>query len=68
MALQDELIRMGQRARAASRALARLPSGVKNAALLAMADGLEDARAELQAPDRCRVTIEGVANLAVTTR
>ncbi len=48
MALQDELIRMGQRARSASRALARLPSGVKNAALLAMADGLEDARTELQ--------------------
>ncbi|RMG85567.1 MAG: glutamate-5-semialdehyde dehydrogenase [Candidatus Dadabacteria bacterium] len=52
MALRDDLVAMGQRARRASRELARLSSRVKDEALRAMADGLEAARAELQAENR----------------
>lgn len=52
MVLRDELIRMGRAARDASRILARLPSRTKDAALTAMAEGLEAARGELQAANR----------------
>ncbi|GAB4253935.1 glutamate-5-semialdehyde dehydrogenase [Deferrisoma sp.] len=52
MALRDDLVAMGQRARRASRELARLSSRVKDEALRAMADGLEAAQAELQAENR----------------
>ncbi|MDW7709087.1 MAG: glutamate-5-semialdehyde dehydrogenase [Deferrisomatales bacterium] len=52
MSLRDELVAMAQRARGASRALARLPSAAKDRALVAMADGLERARDELQEANR----------------
>ncbi len=52
MSIRDELVEMGRKARQASRALARLSSRVKDDALRAMADGLEEARAELQAANR----------------
>ncbi|NOY45150.1 MAG: glutamate-5-semialdehyde dehydrogenase [Deltaproteobacteria bacterium] len=52
MAIRDELVEMGRKARQASRALARLSSRVKDDALRAMADGLEEARAELQKANR----------------
>ena len=43
----DELVTKGKAARAASRVLARLPSGVKNQALLSIADSLEAFQEEL---------------------
>ncbi|NTU60465.1 MAG: glutamate-5-semialdehyde dehydrogenase [Deltaproteobacteria bacterium] len=52
MALHDEILSIGERARRASRLLARLPSRVKDDALRAMADGLEAAKAELQEANR----------------
>ncbi len=52
MGLREDMVAMGQRARRASRALARLSSRVKDQALRAMADGLEDAVAELQEANR----------------
>ena len=48
MALRDEILAMGVRARASSRDLARLSSQTKNRALRAMADGLEAAKPGLQ--------------------
>ena len=52
MGLREDMVAMGQRARRASRALARLSSRVKDQALRAMADGLEDAVPELQEANR----------------
>ncbi len=52
MGLREDMVAMGQRARRASRDLARLSSRVKDQALRAMADGLEDAVAELQEANR----------------
>ncbi len=52
MGLRDDMVAMGQRARRASRALARLSSRVKDQALRAMAEGLEEAVAELQEANR----------------
>jgi glutamate-5-semialdehyde dehydrogenase len=64
MSLRDELVEMGRRARRASRALARLPSGVKDRALLAMAAGLEAAREELQEANRADLAAAREAGLA----
>lgn len=64
MSLRDELVEMGRRARRASRALARLPSGVKDRALLAMAAGLEAAREELQEANRADLAAARAAGLA----
>ncbi len=64
MALRDELVAMGARAREASRQLARLPSAAKDAALLAMADGLEAARAELQEANRLDLEAADEAGLS----
>src|SRR5512145_101604 len=52
MTLRDEMKALGVRAREASRRVARLGSAVKDRALLAMADGIEEAGAELQAANR----------------
>jgi glutamate-5-semialdehyde dehydrogenase len=52
MTIRDELLQMGTRARQASRALARLSSGTKDSALLAMANGLEASKVELQEINR----------------
>lgn len=52
MSLRDDLLSLGQRARTASRLLARLPSRVKDDALSRMADGLEAAADELKAANR----------------
>lgn len=52
MALRDDFLALGERARKVSRLLARLPGPVKDAALRAMADGLEAARGELQEANR----------------
>lgn len=49
MNLHDEMIQMGDRAVAASRALARLSSRRKNSILQAMADELDARRAEIKA-------------------
>ncbi len=43
---------VGQRARSAARAMSRAETGAKNAALLAMAEAIENARAELIAENR----------------
>lgn len=64
MSLRDELVAMGLRARRASRAVARLPSGVKDRALLAMADGLEEARLELQEANRLDLSAAEKAGLS----
>jgi len=52
MSLHDDLQQMGILARRAGRSLARLSSRSKDAALLAMAEGLESARDELQEVNR----------------
>ena len=44
MILRDEMMRLGQQAKTASRVLARLTTGQKNACLLAMAAALEENR------------------------
>ncbi|MAL99868.1 MAG: glutamate-5-semialdehyde dehydrogenase [Alteromonadaceae bacterium] len=49
MDIEQYMQGVGRRARAASRAVARANSGVKNAALLAIADALDHARYELEA-------------------
>ncbi|MEW6489352.1 MAG: glutamate-5-semialdehyde dehydrogenase [Thermodesulfobacteriota bacterium] len=64
MSLRDDLVEMGRRARRASRALARLPGSVKDRALLAMADGLEEAREELQEANRVDLAAARAAGLA----
>jgi glutamate-5-semialdehyde dehydrogenase len=48
MTLQEQMLRLAQQAKAASRALAQLATDEKNACLLAMADALEQNRAALQ--------------------
>ena len=47
MGLREDLIGMGQKAREASRELARMSTDAKNAVLLSMAEGLEKAKNEL---------------------
>ena len=48
----EDLLELGQRARAASRVLARLPSGVKNRALHNMAQALDDRQDDVLAANR----------------
>ena len=48
MTLQEELVRIGEQARAASDGLRSLSVGTKNAALIRIAQGLRDARAALK--------------------
>ena len=55
MDLATEIERLGQRARIAARALARLSSGEKNAGLLAMADALHSAQADILAANAADV-------------
>ncbi|MHB8763972.1 MAG: glutamate-5-semialdehyde dehydrogenase [Deferrisomatales bacterium] len=64
MSLRDELVAMGARARQAGRQLARLPSATKDRALRAMADGLEAARADLQAANRLDLEAAAAAGLS----
>ncbi|MBI5016588.1 MAG: glutamate-5-semialdehyde dehydrogenase [Deltaproteobacteria bacterium] len=64
MALRDDLLAVGERARRASRLLARLPSPVKDAALRAMADGLEAARPELLEANRADLAAAEAAGLS----
>ncbi len=52
MGLREDLTAMGMRARQASRKVARLPSRVKDEALLAMAEGLEASKGALQQANR----------------
>ncbi len=52
MGLREDLTAMGMRARQASRRVARLPSRVKDEALLAMAEGLEASKGALQQANR----------------
>ncbi len=64
MSLREELVATGLRARTASRALARLPSAVKDRALLGMADSLEEARLELQEANRLDLSAAEKAGLS----
>lgn len=52
MTTKDYMIRLGQQARAASRALAAVDTGSKNAALQAIATSLDHRRAHLQAENQ----------------
>jgi glutamate-5-semialdehyde dehydrogenase len=68
--LRAQILEMGRRARLASRALARATTAQKNAALLAMADEMESASAEIlaaNARDRAAAQTNGLAS-AMTDR
>ena len=49
MTLTEQMTRLAQQAKAASRELARLPTSGKNACLLAMADALERSATAIKA-------------------
>ncbi len=61
MELKQQILEYGRRARAAARVLARLDSGTKNAGLLAMADEVMAASAEILAAN-ARDVEQGTAN------
>ncbi len=52
MSIAAEMSQLAERAKTASRKLATLRSGTKNAALLAMAEGIEKAKAHLQSENK----------------